>query len=338
MPTELTHQNKNVIWDFWQRLNNSTPEEVSDVIRAYTDPDTAWYGPHPLNRLQGVDALISEFWQPLLRAFPDVRRKSHLFFGGQFDGKEWVTATGHFSGTFSQDWLGIPATGQKTHIRFGEFCAVADGRVMETYLILDLLDMLEQGGIDLLPHIYGGEASFVPGPQTGDGVLLAPQNEADSVKSLKLVEAMLAGLRSYDQVNISSMRQADFWRADMLWYGPAGIGTTRGLRGFEDQHQIPFLKAFPNRQGGNHKARFAEGMYVASTGWPSLYATHKGDYLGISATGSSIGLRVMDWWRREGDYLAENWVLLDMVDLCLQLGVDLLERLRVQIAGNSSNI
>ncbi len=34
-------------------------------------------------------------------------------------------------------------------------------------------------------------------------------------------------------------------------------------------------------------------------------------------------MRVMDWWRREGDVLTENWVLIDMIDVFLQLGVDL---------------
>jgi hypothetical protein len=39
-------------------------------------------------------------------------------------------------------------------------------------------------------------------------------------------------------------------------------------------------------------------------------------------------MRVMDFWRREGDLLVENWVFIDMVDLFLQLGVDLFERLQ----------
>ena len=38
------------------------------------------------------------------------------------------------------------------------------------------------------------------------------------------------------------------------------------------------------------KARFAEGMYVASTGWPSLRCTHTGEYLGVPATGNKTGM------------------------------------------------
>jgi predicted ester cyclase len=126
------------------------------------------------------------------------------------------------------------------------------------------------------------------------------------------------------------MGQARFWHPDMVWYGPSGIGTTRGLNGFEDYHQRPFLHAFPDRQGGDHKARLAEGSYAATTGWPSLSATHLGQYLGCPPTGKQVGMRVMDFWRRKGDLLVENWVFIDMIDLFLQLGVDLFERMRDQ--------
>ena len=33
----------------------------------------------------------------------------------------------------------------------------------------------------------------------------------------------------------------------------------------------------------------------------------------------------MDWWRRDGDLLAENWVLIDIPDLLRQLGMELFE-------------
>ncbi|HET7627381.1 MAG TPA: hypothetical protein VFK44_03235 [Bacillales bacterium] len=36
----------------------------------------------------------------------------------------------------------------------------------------------------------------------------------------------------------------------------------------------------------------------------------------------------MDWWRREGELLAENWVFIDMIDVLLQLDIDIFERLR----------
>lgn len=98
-------------------------------------------------------------------------------------------------------------------------------------------------------------------------------------------------------------------------------------------HRIPFLTAFPDRVGGNHYARFGDGPYACSSGWPSIHATHKGDYLGVKATGNLITMRVMDWWRAEDGQLIENWVLIDFVDLFSRMGVGLFARARQQQAG-----
>jgi hypothetical protein len=108
----------------------------------------------------------------------------------------------------------------------------------------------------------------------------------------------------------------------------AGIGATRGLKGFQDLHQRPFLRALPDRRGGDHKARFAEDDYACSTGWPSLRGTLSGpNWLGLPPTGRQVGMRVMDWWRREGDRLRENWVLIDLLDVQIQCGLDPFDRL-----------
>jgi hypothetical protein len=42
-------------------------------------------------------------------------------------------------------------------------------------------------------------------------------------------------------------------------------------------------------------------------------------------------IRDFDWYRREGDLLIENWVPIDMIDLFMQMGVDLFDRLRRQV-------
>ena len=177
-----------------------------------------------------------------------------------------------------------------------------------------------------LPPSNGVEEGIVPGPSTKDGVLLVETDTVNSQSSVNLVGAMISGLMKYDQVSLDSMEQHKYWHPKkMMWYGPSGIGTTSGLQGFEDHHQRPFLQAFPNRKGGNHIAHFGDGNYASTTGWPSISATHEGSYLGMPASGKQITMRVMDWWRREDDSLIENWVLIDLIDLFMQLGVDLLD-------------
>ena len=256
-----------------------------------------------------------------------MERRDDILIEGNFNGGAWVGATGYYTGTFAKDWLGIPATGGVLNVRYGEFSRIDAGKVCEVYLILDILDVMRQAGWwpPRLPKSPGA-ADRVPGPATRDGVELATCDAAQGNASLALVEAMIKGLMSYDGRTLSSMGMARFWHPQMMWYGPAGIGTSRTLKGFEDVHQRAFLTAFPDRVGGDHKARIGDGAYVGSTGWPSVRATHLGPWLGVPPTGRRISMRVMDFWRREGDLLRENWVFIDQLDLLLQMDFDVMAR------------
>jgi predicted ester cyclase len=169
-----------------------------------------------------------------------------------------------------------------------------------------------------------GTEMLFPGPATHDGVC---PDTGDGEASLDTVEAMLADLHAYDPETFDSHDQTGehgYWHPDMLWYGPGGIGSTYRWEGFVKDHRAPFLSAFPDRKGGNHYCRIGDGNYAAVSGWPSMTMTHAGDYLGVAATDKPLTLRVMDFYRCEGGRIAENWVLLDYVDLFRQKGIDVL--------------
>jgi len=40
----------------------------------------------------------------------------------------------------------------------------------------------------------------------------------------------------------------------------------------------------------------------------------------------------MDWWIREGNLLTENWVFIDIPDFLRQIGIDVFQRMRQQLA------
>ncbi len=326
----MTNQrNKALVWQFWQAINRN-PAGVNDLLKANCHHDIVFDGPHPINQLADPDGITEGFWHPFYAAFPDVVRQPYIFMGGEsFDGTTWVSSTGDFIGTFIDTWLGIPASGQSAHIRYGEFCKIYEGKIGEQILLLDIPDLCAQVGLEILPP-NSGATLWIPGPQSGDGNLLEEQDPADGLSSLSLVNDMLNGLGSYDQDDMASMGQRNYWHEDMRWYGPSGIGTTYGLKGFEEHHQMPWLEAFPDRKGGHHRARFGEGVYACSTGWPSMYATHLGEYLGVPATGKEVKMRVMDWWHCEDNLLVENWVFIDLIELFLQLEIDLFANLREQ--------
>lgn len=164
-------------------------------------------------------------------------------------------------------------------LRFGEFDWIVAGRIAEARILFDRVDLARQAGQDLLP-VSTGLRLLVPGPHGHDGLLLEDSDPARGEAYLGLVEAMIGGLGRYDRNDLKSMGMNAFRRPDMMRYRPCAIGSSRGIVGFEQHHQKPFLTAFPDRKGGHHRTRFGEGTYVASTGWPSLFATHRGPYLG----------------------------------------------------------
>ena len=328
---------KSIVWAAMQALPGNGPtsptaQDARASLAQYFAEDCDCMVFHPINGLRGIEEMNAKFWKPLLTAVPNLERRPQLFFAGEFDGRfcggagVWVTAHGYLCGTFEQDWLGIPASGDTVYIRIGEFYRVEGGKIVQARILLDFVDVMRQVGIEVLPQSTGARL-IVPGPQTVDGLLIHGQDRQAAVDSMESLNRMMGGLRSFNQKELKSMGMEAYWHPDMMWYGPCGIGTSRQVAGFQKHHQKPFLHAFPDRIGGNHVSRISEGHYIASTGWPSVRATHAGDYLGVPATNRPITMRVADWWRREGDILRENWVMIDLPELLLQMGVDLFERM-----------
>jgi predicted ester cyclase len=290
--------------------------------------DVVWCASCPVNEQKGRAAVAETFFRPLAEAFPDLERRTDILISGAFREGEWIASMGHMVGLFQNDLWGIPATGRPAWLRFGAVERLEGSRVAEAYWLLDLPSLMIQAGVWPLSPSLGAEL-LSPAPASHDGVSLLDRNEAEDRASLALVEAMIAGLMQYDGRSLASMGMRRFWTSSFHWYGPGGIGSMRGHEDYERGHQRPFLRAFPDRVGGNHKCRIGEGAYVASAGWPSIRATHLGGgWLGLAPTHKPVTIRVMDFWRREDAMLVENWVFIDVPDLLQQMGLDVFERLR----------
>ncbi|MCY3815669.1 MAG: ester cyclase [Gammaproteobacteria bacterium] len=312
------------------RLFAQSGDELARFMRSFVQPDVVWDVCFPLNCLNGIDAVMNEFVTPIRRSLDGVRRRDEIFIGSRnrHDGCEWIASLTHYVGNFNAPLFGIPPNNRLVLLRSGEFYRVDDGRIGEAKLILDLVDLLRQTGQSPIPHVLGNEMLY-PGPATHDGVL--PGNRDRGETSMQLINAMLADLHEYDPKTYSSAKQTGingYWHEDMLWYGPGGIGSSYRWAGFQKDHRIPFLTAFPDREGGNRFCEFGDGDYAALGGWPAMSMTHKGEYLGVEPTGSKLTLRVMDFYRCADGKIAENWVLLDYMDLLDQMGVDVLAQVR----------
>jgi predicted ester cyclase len=315
--------------DFFSAQRAKHFDQFLETIEGAVEENAVWRFSDPIDETQGRAGLKDRFWRPLLYSFPDFERQDEIVLAGEFRESVWVASTGHFIGTFEHDWLGIPANRQATYIRYGEILKIEGDKIAGGHLILDIVGVARQAAIDLVPRGLGAEL-LTPAPMTHDGVRRTNGPDAESLKSLRLVEAMIAGLMQYDRKTLSSMGQERFWHPDMMWYGPSGIGTSRGLSGFQNYHQQPFLAFIPDRVGGNHVARIGDGNYVASGGWPSINATSSGaPWISTPLpAGRRVTMRVMDFWRREGDLLKENWVFIDIPDVFRQFGIDVFAPLR----------
>lgn len=283
----------------------------------------------PIGQLRGIDDILLNFVWPLRSAFTALHRRDEIFIGGvnrRHEHARWCASVTHYAGNFERAFAGISPSNHLAFLRSGEFYQLDElGRITQARIILDLPDLMRQAGRMPLPSL--GLETLFPGPATHDGIF--PDRPDRSETSLNIVEAMLGDLTAYDPVTFQSKGQtgtSGYWHPNMFWYGPAGIGSNYTYPGFDRDHRIPFLKAFPDRVGGNHYCRIGDGAYAAVSGWPSMTMTHQGDYLGVPATGKSLTLRVMDFYRCTASQIAENWVMLDYIDLFEQMGVDLIAR------------
>ena len=333
--------NKRRVMAIMQGLAEEPVGRLSGIARDGLAADIALHVTHPINDISGIDSGLQQVWLPLRRALPDMERREHFVAGGRYQDADWVACMGHFLATFDRDLLGIPATRGAVCLRYCEGHQLSDGKIVRSYLFLDLLDLMRQAGYWPIAPSLGCEMRWLP-PRTLDGVVLTPQDEARSRRTIKTILKMHQALGYYGggpptRAALDEMEQARHWHRNFMWYGPAGIGTTRGLKGFEDYHQIPFLVAFPDRggwepgQGPGHFIRIGDGHFAVTGGWGHLRATHSGGELfGVGPTGRPIAMRVMDFYRCDDETIVENWVPIDVPHLLLQMGVDVFGRMRHQ--------
>lgn len=332
MTSTSYQENKALIRDYYQALDTARADKVAKVMEEYTSGDYHWYGVHPWGERAGAAAVAETFWRPFLAAWSPVQRRQDIFMAGtsEIDGTDWVTSMGHFMGLLDADWLGIPASRKIAFLRYADFNCVKEGKITRTGFFCDIIGVMHQVGINPLPPQTG--ASFVyPGPRTNDGLLYDIHDPAEGVKTLGLINRMIKDL---SDLNISGddcpppELLAQTWHDDMIWYGPAGIGATYTIPRYQEQHQYPFRTGLKGKTFNGHLCRFAEGNYGGFFGWPNLTNTPRGGFMGLPGGEIPADMRVVDIYRREGDKLAENWVLIDLPHWLKMQGLDILERTR----------
>ncbi len=320
-------------------LADFEPDTAKSVFGELFDPSVQFHLCHPFGDFKGPAAYLETCLLPLHRAMPDFERRDLIVLAGTTsDGLDWIGCMGNYMGTFLGPFLDIPPIGNLAHMRYHEYFHVKDGKIVEMQAIWDIPELMMQANAwPLAPQL--GAFLCTPGPLSGDGLTASGGDGQANIDFVVDMETAIC--RHPDNPDPRVMKLEEFWHPRLNWYGPAGIGTGRGIAGFRHWHQIPFLRGMPDRKvdpTGDREASedmydlhshyIAQGDYVCETGWPNmrLTVTHDG-WMGIAPSGKDIEMRSLDFWRLENGLIRENWVLIDMLDIYRQLGVDVFARL-----------
>lgn len=327
----LHQHHKQLIGNFRAALYDCDAAALPGQLREVFAPDCSIHLAFPFEDLDGPDGLFESAYRPLLTAVPDLERRDFIVIAGVSGENNWVGCAGHYVGVMERPFLDIPPTQHLIAMRYHEFFRIAGDQVVEMQALWDIPQlMLQADAWPMTPSL--GVNWHAPAPAPQDGIVAAPYNQAQAEANRQLVLAMLTDMGKHPlSGGPEVMRLACYWHPKFCWYGPAGIGSMRGIDGFRRWHQIPFLKAMPDRRGAVTKADtfFADGAYVGTTGWPNMQMTLSGDgWLGIPPVNKEITLRSLDFWRCENGLIRENWVLVDLLHMYHQIGVDVFARMR----------
>ncbi len=322
---------KQVIAPFRAALYDFDLRALQSAMEKTFSPDALIRLAYPFETLESPHALVSKAFSPLSNAMPDFERRDTIVMAGRTAaGDIWVGCLGYYTGKFARGFLDIPPTGHFATMRYHEFFRIESGAVIEFQALWDIPELMHQAGAwPMAPQL--GRAWYPAAPATQNGLSIENKDADHADRSLQLVSAMLDGLSKFATGGVEAMELAKYWHPRCSWYGPFGIGACRGIEGFRNWHQIPFLNGMPDRKGTGGKGGgfFADGDFVAVTGWPNMSATIKNDgWMGIAPADQKITMRSLDFWRCENGMIRENWVLVDLLNVYAQIGVDVLARMR----------
>ncbi|PWQ93347.1 nuclear transport factor 2 family protein [Leucothrix pacifica] len=321
---------KQVVREYFDAMEQATPDTVCEVLKHYTADDYLWRGVYPFREQHGAQAAANSFWRPLLGSLKHIQRRQDIFIGGTniYADEQWVMSMGNFMGLFDAPWLGIPHSRKVANLRYAEFNCVENGKITKTGLFVDVLGMMLQAGINPLPPSTGSYYNY-PGPRTHDGLLFDDADPKEGDITLELLNRMVDDLNALNESGSMTCPPEILertWSNNMIWYGPAGIGATYTIPRYQEQHQLPFRENLADKKFNGHVCRFAEGDYACFFGWPNLSNTPIGGWLGLPGGQVNATMQVVDVYRRQGDKLEENWIFIDLPYWLKQQGLDILER------------
>ncbi|MDB3875517.1 ester cyclase [Amylibacter sp.] len=321
---------KRIVLDYYEALDSATDDRITQVLEEFTTKNYIWRAFHPFGLQTDVNEISEQCWKPLKHALTSMQRRMDIFFAGSNyiddNSSVWVCTMGHLIGLFDLPWLGIKPTKKLTMLRYAEFHKIENGKISETAFYFDIPHLMLQAGYSPFPDQRAAHL-IQPGPAPHDALLFSDADFTEGKKTMNAINFMIKDLGQWQSGLPLVDELARSWHNDMIWWGPAGIGSTYTIERYAEQHSGPFRAAFSDRSGTGHIARISEGHYGGFFGWPNFSAKPTGGYLGLPPSDTIGEFRVIDIYRREGDKLKENWIFIDLLHFFKQQGVDILNKL-----------
>jgi steroid delta-isomerase-like uncharacterized protein len=141
MSTAQTASNKALVSRLHDAVNSGDVEVVSKAIDEVVEPDTLIRTPLPIDAT-GAQAL-KEVWAMLLRAFPDL----NVAVEDMVAEEDKVVCRNTVTGTHQGEYMGVPPTGKSITYNEIFIFRFTDGRIAETWGVVDVLSQMRQLGL-----------------------------------------------------------------------------------------------------------------------------------------------------------------------------------------------
>ena len=137
-----TEQTRELITTMVSALN----DHLIEGQESFWHDDATWSGPVGAGVKPSLQAFKDGWQKPFLNAFPDKVTTDAVVLA---DG-EWAAAFGEVKATHKCEFLGLPGDGKTKVLRYMDIWRLKDGKIIENWVMLDILDFFKQSGIDLL--------------------------------------------------------------------------------------------------------------------------------------------------------------------------------------------
>ena len=135
-------ETKKVVREMLESLNRHVIEGQEE----YWTDEAKWRGPAGAGTKNSLKEFQQGWQKPFLNAFPEKQGTWDIFIA---EG-EYAAATGVVTSKHTGEFMGKEGDGREISLRYMDFWQVKDGKIVDNWVLLDLIDFFRQYDIDLL--------------------------------------------------------------------------------------------------------------------------------------------------------------------------------------------